>query len=154
MRFSTQRWHAYFLFPLGVTAVGLLIGFLDLPGDWYARLAKPFFTPPDWLFAPVWTVLYLAIGLAGGRLWRRERYSRAMGLWWFQLALNYLWSPLFFRFHRMELALADIIALLATLLAFIATARREDRTAALLFLPYAAWVAYATALNAALLSLN
>lgn len=149
-----SRRTAYLLFPLGVAAVGLLIGYLDLPGAWYAGLHKPFFTPPNWIFAPVWTILYLAVGIAGARLWNRDRYSRAMGLWWFQLALNYLWSPLFFRFHRMELALGDILALLATVITLIAAAHREDRSAARLLVPYALWICYATALNAALLVLN
>src|SRR5690606_36058392 len=118
------------------------------------QLSKPAFNPPAWVFAPVWTVLYAMIGVAGWRVWRRDRRGGPMMLWWAQLALNFLWSPVFFAAHRIGLALAVIVMLLAVILGFIATAWRQDRIAAWLFVPYAAWVAFATALNAAILALN
>lgn len=133
---------------------GLAIGILTPPGSWYAQLSKPAFNPPAWVFAPVWTVLYAMIGVAGWRVWRRDRCGGPMMLWWAQLALNFLWSPVFFAAHRIGLALAVIVMLLAVILGFIATAWRQDRIAAWLFVPYAAWVAFATALNAAILALN
>ncbi|MBI1179906.1 MAG: tryptophan-rich sensory protein [Alphaproteobacteria bacterium] len=133
---------------------GLVIGVLTAPGAWYAGLAKPAFNPPPWVFAPVWTVLYVLIGAAGWRLWRAAPGSVAMALWWGQLALNFLWSPVFFAAHRIGLALVVIVLLLAATLGVIAAAWRRDRPAALLFAPYALWVVFATLLNAALWRLN
>lgn len=135
-------------------AAGLLIGYVTAPGVWYEQLAKPAFTPPGWVFGPVWTVLYLAIGYAGWRVWRRDPRSPATKLWWGQLALNFLWSPAFFVANTIALALAILLLLATAILAFVVAAWRRDRLAALLFLPYAAWVAFAVALNASILVLN
>ena len=133
---------------------GLAIGFLTAPGEWYAALAKPVFNPPNWLFAPVWTILYVLIAIASWRVWQRGRSGWPMRLWWAQLALNFLWSPIFFAAHQVGAALVIILLLLAAILAFIATAWRLDRPAAWMFFPYAAWVAFASALNASILALN
>lgn len=138
------------LFVAAVTAIGLLIGWAFLPGAWYAGLVKPAFTPPNWLFGPAWTTLYVLIGIAGARAWTRG----GAGLWFAQMGLNFLWSPVFFGLQNPGLGLLVILALLATILAFIAHRWRQDRVAALLFLPYAAWVSFATALNAAIWRLN
>ena len=143
-----------FLFLLLVLGGGLVLGFLTAPGAWFAGLAKPAFNPPAWLFAPVWTVLYILIAVAGWRVWRRDRGGRPIRLWWVQLALNFLWTPLFFGAHHIGLALFDILLLLAAILAFIATTWRQDRVAAWLFVPYAAWVAFASVLNGAIFVLN
>jgi translocator protein len=133
---------------------GLLIGFFNIPGDWYRALVKPSFNPPNWIFGPVWTILYIMIGIAGAMLWDKHRQSTAMKIWWVALVLNFLWSPTFFGMQQLGLALVIIVALLASILAFIATARKLDGKTALLFVPYAAWVGFATLLNASLLSLN
>lgn len=133
---------------------GLVIGFLTAPGAWYGGLAKPAFNPPAWLFGPVWTVLYVLIAVAGWRVWQRNRAGRPMKLWWAQLALNFLWSPVFFGAHQIGLALVVILLMLAAILAFIATAWRQHRVAAWLFVPYAAWVAFASVLNGSLYLLN
>ncbi|MGE0668753.1 MAG: TspO/MBR family protein [Sphingomonadales bacterium] len=142
------------LFLALVVGGGSTIGVLTGPGDWYAALAKPAFNPPDWVFAPVWTLLYVMIAVVGWRLWRGDRRSRAMHLWWLQLALNFLWSPVFFSLHWLEAAMGVILLLLAGILGCIATAWRRDRVAAWLMVPYAAWVAFASVLNAALAVLN
>jgi translocator protein len=141
------------LFLLLTLGGGLLIGTLTPPGDWYEALAKPAFNPPPWLFAPVWTALYAMVGIAGWRVWRKM-LGRPVSIWFGQLALNFLWSPVFFAAHLIGWALAVIVALLALCLWFIAATWREDRTAAWLFVPYAAWVAFATLLNGAILMLN
>lgn len=133
---------------------GLLIGYLNIPGEWYAALEKPPFNPPSWVFSPVWTALYVLIGIAGWRVWRADRGGAAMKLWWAQLALNFAWSPVFFSLHQIAMALAIILALLAAILGFIMTSLRTDRIAAWLFVPYAAWVAFASLLNGAILLLN
>ncbi len=142
------------LFLALVAGSGLAIGFLTAPGAWYAGLAKPPFNPPDWLFAPVWTFLYVLIAAAGWRVWRKDAGGWAMRLWWAALVLNFLWSPAFFAAHMIGAALAAVLLLLATILAFIATAWRLDRPAAWMFVPYAAWVAFASVLNGAIFALN
>lgn len=142
------------LFLLCVVGGGLAIGALTGPDAWYAALTKPSFNPPGWLFGPVWTVLYVLIAVAGWRSFRRARDSRAMKLWWAQLVLNFLWSPTFFAAHQIGLALAVVLLLLAAILAFIAVSWRQDRMAAWLFTPYAAWVSFASLLNASILVLN
>ena len=110
--------------------------------------------PPNWIFAPVWTVLYVMIAIAGWRTWLQENNSLALQLWFAQMLLNFSWSPVFFRLHKMGLGLAIILTLLATIVGFIAVQIRENRLAASLFVPYAAWVAFAPALNYSLLRLN
>ena len=133
---------------------GLAMGFLTAPGEWYAGLAKPAFNPPNWVFAPVWTVLYVLIAVAGWRVFERDRRGWPMKLWWGQLALNFLWSPVFFAAHHIKLAFIVILLLLAAILAFIAVVWRQDRMAACLFAPYAAWVSFASVLNGAIWLLN
>ena len=142
------------LFLLLVVGGGLAIGYLTVPGAWYAQLAKPAFTPPGWLFGPVWTTLYVMIAVAGWRVWRRDRGGRPVKLWWAQMALNFLWTPIYFGAHQIGLALAVILLLLAAILAFIVLSWRQDRAAAWLFVPYAAWVAFASLLNGSIWMLN
>jgi benzodiazapine receptor len=137
-----------------VVGGGLVIGYLTAPDSWYADLAKPGFTPPGSLFAPAWTLLYVLIAIAGWRVSRSERSDFAMTLWWIQLILNFAWSPVFFGAHRIGLALVVIVALLGAIVAFIVAAWRWDRVAAGLFVPYAAWVTFATVLNGFILALN
>lgn len=141
------------VFIIAVVGIGLLIGWFTAPGEWYAGLQKPWFNPPNWLFGPGWTILYVMIAVAGWRIWSDDLGS-LKGLWLTQMALNFLWSPVFFGAQSVTLALIVIVALLATIALFIWKAWPVDRTAAVLFLPYAAWVAFATALNLAILLLN
>lgn len=143
-------------FVIAVVGSGALIGTLTGPDGWYRDLAKPTFNPPDWVFGPVWTALYVMIAVAGWRIWHREGAAgpRVM-IWWFvQMLLNFLWTPIFFTAHRIDLALIVILFLLAAILVFIARSWHRDRLASLLFVPYAAWVGFATVLNIALLALN
>lgn len=142
------------LFILAVVLIGMLIGYATLPGEWYASLNKPSFTPPNWVFAPVWTALYILIAIAGWRCWLRDRSSAAMKLWFVQMALNFLWSPVFFGAQQPALALVVVIAALAAVIGFIIAAWNKDRLAAILFLPYAAWTAFATALTAGVVVMN
>ena len=142
------------LFLVLVVGGGLAIGYLTAPGEWYAQLAKPAFNPPGWIFGPVWTVLYVFIAIAGWRVWQRDRGGWAMKFWWTQLVLNFLWSPIFFAAHQIGLAHVVILLLLVAILAFITTSGRQDRLAAWLFVPYAVWVAFASALNASISALN
>ncbi|ESX14743.1 CrtK/TspO family sensor protein [Mesorhizobium sp. LSJC265A00] len=142
------------LFLILVLGSGLLIGYATLPGEWYASLAKPPFNPPNWVFAPAWTLLYVLIAVAGWRTWERERAGAAMKIWALQLVLNFAWSPTFFGAKLVGPALVVILALLASIALFIATVWNRDRVCGWLFAPYALWVAFATLLNASLLLLN
>jgi tryptophan-rich sensory protein len=151
---SVNRIPSLISFLVLVVGGGLAIGYLTAPGDWYASLAKPAFNPPDWVFAPVWTVLYGLIAVAGWRTFVRCRAGVPMKLWWGQLALNFIWSPVFFAAHQIGLALLVIVLLLAAILAFIFASWRKDRVAAWVFAPYAAWVAFASVLNASIFALN
>ncbi len=124
---------------------------------WYQALEKPVFNPPDWLFPIVWTILYLMIAIAGWRVWRRAPIAAtrpALAVFAVQLALNLGWSFLFFGFQRIGLALAEIVILWLAIAATAVLFWRIDRWAGALLAPYLAWVAYATALNAALWVLN
>lgn len=125
-----------------------------MPGVWYAGIAKPGWTPPGWLFAPVWSVLYLMIAIAGWLVWHSEQALPARWIWMLQLALNGLWSPTMFGAHRIDAALVVIVLLWLSIAAFVVASWRPARTAALLFLPYLAWVSFATALNFAIWRLN
>ena len=149
-----NRYVSLILFLVLVLGGGLALGGLTVPGGWYAGLVKPSFNPPAWLFGPVWKVLYVLIAIAGWRVWQRDRSGWPMKLWWAQLALNFLWTPVFFGAHQLGLALVVILLMLAAILAFIATAWRLDRVAAWLFVPYAAWVAFASVLNGSIWMLN
>ena len=133
---------------------GVLVGLSTPPGEWYRDLAKPDFNPPNWLFGPVWTVLYAMIGVSGWLIWRENRASTAMTLWWVQMGLNFLWSPVFFAAQEIGLALIVISAMFLVTMAFIVSAWRPSRLAALLFVPYAAWVGFASVLNASIYLLN
>ncbi len=141
---------------IAMVAAAALVGSQFGPGPWYVALQKPSWTPPNWLFGPVWSVLYIAIAVAGWSVWRSKAVSvtKPILLWLLQVILNGLWSWLFFGLRRPELALIDIIALLITICCFIATANGTSRVAAWLFVPYALWVGFATALNFAIWQLN
>jgi len=133
---------------------GLAIGYLTRPDGWYAGLNKPAFNPPNWVFGPVWTILYVLIAVAGARVFAVAGGGTATAAWVAALALNFLWSPVFFGLRRPAAALVVVLALLAVIVVFVVLSWPVDRLAALLFLPYAAWVAFAATLNAAVVRLN
>ncbi|TKW61405.1 MAG: tryptophan-rich sensory protein [Blastochloris viridis] len=134
---------------------GLLIGMLSTPDAWYAALNKPSFNPPNWVFGPVWTVMYVLIGLAGWQTWKTRPNGLAMKLWTLQMLLNFFWTPVFFTLHRTDMALDVIVALLGTILAYIYVSYKDGNTrSARLFIPYALWVAFATSLTASIWYLN
>jgi translocator protein len=150
----TARRRSLILFLVLVVGAGLALGASNLPGAWYGSLQKPPFNPPKWVFAPTWTVLYVMIALAGWRTYLHDARGIPMHLWFTQMMLNFLWSPVVFRLHNLALGLAVILTLLVTIVSFIAFRWKEDRVAAGLFIPYAAWVAFASLLNYSLFRLN
>jgi translocator protein len=139
---------------LGIALAVATSGAVFTPGEWYEGLNKPSWTPPDWLFAPAWSLLYLMIAVAGWLVWWREGFGVAIAVWAANLVLNSAWSWLMFGKHRIDLALADAAAMLATIVIFIGVSWPVSPIASLLFLPYLAWVAFATALNWSILKHN
>jgi benzodiazapine receptor len=139
------------IFLVVVLGGGLAIGTVTRPDGWYAELVKPPFNPPNWVFAPVWSLLYVMIAVAGARTYER---TGGFALWLAQMALNFSWTPAFFLLHRPAVALVIVAALLVVILGFIWARWIPDRISALLFVPYAAWVAFAALLNAAIVVLN
>ncbi len=112
-------------FIVACVALGALSGASNVPGEWYQSLNKPFFNPPGWIFAPVWTVLYVMIGVALSAIWYEENNSRLLVLFAIQAALNLLWSPAFFGLQSPVLGLVIIVPLLVSILLFIAASWRE-----------------------------
>ncbi len=149
-----QRIFPFFLFIGIAMAVGFASAFLFPTGAWHAALVKPAFNPPNWVFAPVWTTLYVLIGIAGALTWRWDPQSGALKLWYLQLVLNGAWSAVFFGLHQINWALVVILALWWTIIAFMKQTRAELPLASWLFFPYLLWVSFATLLNAAFAVLN
>ena len=141
----------------GASAIGSYFTFPSI-GGWYAALARPAFAPPNWLFGPVWTLLFLFMAIAAWRVWRLgwQRPGVRLSLGWYlaQLTLNVLWSMAFFWLHSPYLALWVIIALWLSIFYTIFCFMRLDKPAAWLLAPYLAWVSFASILNYALWLLN
>ncbi|WP_374383358.1 TspO/MBR family protein [Dongia sp.] len=154
--------HAIWVF-LALIALNLLVSAVggaitaSSVNDWYAQLAKPSFNPPNWIFAPVWSLLYLMMAIAAWRIWRESGFRAARSallLYGAQLAVNLLWSALFFGLQQPVIALVACLVLLALISATGWAFLRHDLVAAVLFLPYIAWVAFACLLNGAIVALS
>lgn len=142
---------------IAICFVPALIGAAHPPGAWYAELNKPAWTPPNAVFGPVWTLLYILMGIAAWLVWSRGGFGgarTALIVFLVQLVLNGLWSVLFFGLHSPALALADIVLLLIAIGATMILFRRIRALAGGLMAPYLAWVTFATALNFELWRLN
>lgn len=152
-----RRWLALTFWVTLCLAIGFTSGFLFKPVPWYAALEKPFFNPPAWLFAPVWTALYVAMGVAAWRIWRLSASTErtyALRKFGVQLVLNAAWTPVFFGAHSLGGGLAVIVAMWFAIAIAIQGFHPLDKLAAWLLAPYLAWVSFATLLNVALLTLN
>ncbi len=126
---------------------------------WYPTIKKPVFNPPNWVFAPVWTILYAMMGVAGGLIWNyvetnRENVKKAFLFFIIQLGLNALWSYIFFGLHNPLLALIEIVLLWLMIFETYSQFKKIDRIAGMLLIPYLAWVAFATVLNVSIWWLN
>lgn len=156
---SAARYPALILF-LVVTFLAAALGSAATASsvsEWYPTLRKPSWNPPSWVFGPVWTLLYVAMAVAAWRVWRRAEAGAARSTLWLygaQLALNALWSVLFFGLRRPDLALVDVVLLWGLLVVLLVRFARADRVAAALWTPYVAWVGFATVLNATIWQLN
>ncbi len=124
---------------------------------WYTTLNKPFFNPPNYLFGPVWTVLYILMGISFYRILQsqtNEIKTKAIIIFCFQLVLNFCWSFLFFRFQLLALSFIEIIIMWISIATMIYTFAKIDKTAAYLQIPYLLWVSFASVLNCAIWYLN
>jgi benzodiazapine receptor len=145
---------------LGFVGLCLLVGAAsgsvtaDAVQAWYPSLAAPRGTPPNWVFAPVWTTLYFMIGVAGWLVWLRPDSFAALRLWGWQLAANVAWSSAFFGMRSTGLGLLVILLLLALICLTLRAFHRKRREAAWLLVPYLAWTVYASYLNAGFWWLN
>jgi tryptophan-rich sensory protein len=152
---ARSSWLGLLPFLAAVMAVAVLAGIsASSVESTYAALEQPAFAPPDWVFGPVWTVLYVMIGVAGWLLWREAGWTPLLTLWVVQLLLNLVWTPLFFGAGLRGVALADIALLDVAVGALVVGAWRVSRPAAGLLVPYLVWTCFATALNAAIWRLN
>lgn len=139
---------------LGLCFAAATSGGFFSPGPWYDSLNKPSWTPPDWVFPVAWTVLYTMIAFAGWFTWRSGGWSAALAIWGVGLVLNAVWSYLMFGRQDIFAALIDVAGLWLATAAFTIASWPVDKRAALLFLPYLAWVSFAAALNFTVWRLN
>jgi tryptophan-rich sensory protein len=138
-------------------AVGGIGGAVTEIGPWYFSLIKPSWQPPDWAFGPIWTLIYITTGIAGVRAWRLgDAYQRRLFLiaLLINCALNILWSLLFFKMQRPDLALIEVVALWLSIVPLILLPLRYSPRSSLLMLPYLAWVSVAAYLNLTIVRLN
>lgn len=140
-------------------SIGGLSGYATLDGvtGWYTTLHKPAFNPPNYLFGPVWSLLYLLMGVSLFLILKAEKspaLSKAIAAFTIQLVLNFFWSIIFFRFHAVGMALAEIVLMWIAILWMIVAFYRVNKPASLIQIPYIAWVSFASILNAAIFYLN
>ena len=144
--------------PLLVGLMGSFFTTADSLGNWYTNLNKPAFNPPNWIFGPVWTTLYIMMGVSAFLVWQKGLDKKPVRLalvcFVVQLIFNALWTPLFFGLRSPLLGLADIILLLAAIIVTVFYFFKISAPAGLLLIPYLLWVSFATVLNASLYLLN
>lgn len=142
---------------LFVGFAGSFATFSSIP-SWYATLEKPFYTPPNWIFGPAWTTLYILMGIAAFLIWKKGLQKKAvkyaLQLFLVQLVLNFLWSIIFFGFHLPMIALGEIILLWIGIFITIRAFFPINKYAAYLLIPYLLWVSFATILNLGIVLLN
>ena len=145
-----------FLFAIFLASCGgaAATGAVFPPGEWYKTLAKPDWTPPDWVFPVAWTTIYLCISFAGARVAGMEGSGYAMAFFAAQVAFATLWTPVFFGLRRLKGALWVMAALWLSVLATTVAMFRLDLWAGIAFLPYLAWVSVAAALNTRVMQMN
>ncbi|MET8332487.1 TspO/MBR family protein [Streptosporangium canum] len=150
-----KRWAGLPVFAAALVLVAV-VGSLSAvnAGGEYLALERPPWAPPQWLFGPAWTVLYIMIAVSGWLAWSARGWTPALGVYAAQLVLNAAWTPLFFGAGRYGLAFAEIVVLWAAIAATIVLFRRISRVAAWLLVPYLLWVTYAASLNFAIWRLN
>ena len=149
-------WYKLVISVVLCLAVGLIAGFFTASSvqDWYSTLNKPSFSPPNWLFGPVWTLLYILMGVSLYLVWSNNGSKLAITFFAIQLALNFLWSFLFFQLKNPLLAFIDIVLLLIMIVVTMVSFYPVSAAAAYLMIPYILWVSFASILNFAIYWLN
>lgn len=159
-RFSSSDWFKLIIAVVVSEVAGIIGSIFTISAipAWYATLVKPALNPPAWIFGPVWTTLYLVMGIAAFLVWRKgwdkTGVKTALSLFAVQLILNALWSIIFFGLHSPAWALVDIIAMWIVIVATIAAFSKISRSAAWLLAPYILWVSFALYLNYSIWRLN
>jgi benzodiazapine receptor len=157
---KVESWWKLLFSVIVCNAAGVIGSFFTSPNIpvWYASLAKPAFVPPNWVFAPVWTTLFILMGISAYLIWEKEKFSekgkKALGVFGLQLLLNIMWSVLFFGLKNLGAAFIEIIVLWAFIAYSTYLFSKIDKRAAYLLLPYIAWVTFASVLNLSLWMLN
>ncbi|MEO0771818.1 MAG: TspO/MBR family protein [Pseudomonadota bacterium] len=146
-------WLLFSIFLAACAAAGAM-GAIFPPGEWYERLEKPSWTPPNWMFPLAWTTLYLLMAAAGARVGVLPGNGVALALWSLQIAVNALWTPVFFGLQKLKAGLFVLIALWLSVVATMVALWMVDTWAGLMFVPYLAWVTVAGALNWSVMRLN
>ncbi|MBI1170396.1 sensory protein TspO [bacterium] len=146
-------WGLFFTY-LGACGAAAATGAMIQPGAWYDALNKPSWTPPRWVFPVAWTTLYLLMSLAGMRLAQHGGSGQAQAFWSLQIALNTLWTPIYFGLHRIRAAMVVMVCLWLSVAAATWSFFGVDFLAGLMFLPYLVWVSIAGALNFSTMRLN
>jgi len=145
------------LLPLIAATIGSYFTFTEI-NTWYAQLNKPFYNPPNWLFGPVWSILYILMGVSYYIIWTsktsKKKLKTATNAFITQLSLNTLWSVMFFGRHQILLSLLEIVALLNSVAIMIYYFNKINKNAAKLQIPYLLWCGFATILNLGILLLN
>ena len=144
------------LLTVGVGSLGAIFTVNEIP-TWYQALLKPSFNPPNWLFGPVWTLLYTFMGIAFFLVWKKAPSTDrnwAIGVFMIQFILNFCWSILFFKYHLLGWALIEILMMWVFILLTILFFWQHSKIASILLLPYLFWVSFATILNAAINKIN
>lgn len=146
-------WFLFVIFLAAALAAGTT-GAVFEPGKWYDSLAKPWWTPPGWVFPLTWTVLYISMAVAAARVAPLEGSAYAMAFWALQIALNTLWTPIFFGLRRMRFAMGVMVGLWVAVAGTMVLMWPLDRIAALLFARYLLWVSIAGLLNFTVMRMN
>lgn len=151
------RYRPLGMFLLATLGVGAAASLFTEPNiaTWYAGLVKPSFNPPNWVFAPVWTTLYVLMAVAAWRVWQKTGLGDpALYTFWSQLFLNFCWSGIFFGLHQPGFALAELLLLNLAILATLVLFWRRDTVAGMMLVPYLGWTCFAGLLNYEIWRLN
>jgi benzodiazapine receptor len=155
---QTVRFIIALMVCFGASGLGALFMSNDAVGNWYEQLQKPSITPPDWVFGPAWTILYIMMSISVFLVWNKgldhPKVKLAICIFLIQLALNAAWTPMFFGFHLILPALIDIVLLFIAIFITILAFKGISFWASMLLLPYLLWVGFATILNALIWNLN
>lgn len=144
----------YLLFFIAVPLLGGYLSSRFSMVETYSQLYKPGFFPPSWVFAPVWTILYVMMGLSAYLIWKKGGSKRQLSLFSLQLILNFMWTPIFFGLHQYFWAFVEIMILLAAIILTIISFEKKSKKASYLMLPYFLWVCFAALLNYAVFIIN